>query len=411
MAELMLEVKGVSKSFLLNGNKADSVKQLIGSLMEQEPKEVFCALKDVSFSLYEGEALGIIGENGAGKSTLLKVLSGISQPNSGEINFYGKVVSILEIGAGFHPELTGKENVYLAGALYGFSRSEMEKHYTQIVDFSDIGEFINEPVKNYSSGMYLRLAFSIITCVDADIYLIDEVINVGDANFQSKCKSRMEELLAAGKTMVIASHNLNEIVSLCNRVILMEDGKVVREGGNEVIQQYMTKALPQYFSFDKSQFFHEKKLAESIATTDGLTVSSVSVQKVQVASDGIDNRYPLEVSFVVEVTRPGTFVLRLKVYDSTGVLVFVCSSIDRMNEMSNIGSYKVEFVMPAGIFNARMYWADLSVINNSTQTVCAKVDKCVTFKMSDGTSQSELQHKSYMPGVMKPIVQTLITRL
>jgi lipopolysaccharide transport system ATP-binding protein len=405
MSEVMLEVKGVSKLFSVGGNKASSLKEFIGGVFHQHSSQEFFALKDVNFTLFEGEALGIIGKNGAGKSTLLKILSGISPPSTGEVNFYGKVVSILEVGAGFHPELTGRENIYLAGALYGFSHAEMRVRYQQIVDFSDIGAFISEPVKNYSSGMYLRLAFSIITCLDADIYLIDEVINVGDANFQNKCKGRMEELIAAGKTMIIASHNLNEIISLCNRIILMEGGEIVKEGGMEVIQQYMTRALPQYFSFEDGVCFHVTDVRDTLKHIDGITIDECGIEQLQQLKNGINVDYPFTIFFEVTVKVKTAYVLRLKIYDSTGVLVFVCSTLNFCEKMREPGRYRIEFIMPPYLFNRRMYWADISVINYDKHTILGNVDKYIAFKMAEDILTHTSEESNYLPGIVKPKIE------
>lgn len=412
MEEIMVEVKNLSKSFRIKQTQSDSLKQYVTDLFKGKNRgEKFTALNHIFFTLKKGEALGIIGENGAGKSTLLKVLSGISQPDTGEINFYGKVVSILEIGAGFHPDLTGSENIYLTGALYGFTRKEIAQRYEQIVDFSDIRSFIHEPVKNYSSGMYLRLAFSIITCIDADIYLIDEVINVGDANFQSKCKSRMEELIAVGKTMVIASHNLNEIVALCNRIILMEHGEIIQEGGNEVIQKYMTKALPQFFSFTEGTSYHITDVKAVPNSTCGLSLEECTVQSEKFYPTGISNGHPLTISFRFRVKERVRYLLGLKVYDSTSVLLFVSYSLQHIHEMREPGSYKIHFHIPADIFNDRMYYADLAIINYDTQTLCGAVDKCVSFNMTSGDEVAEIDIKNYLRGIIKPKVNTQIEKL
>lgn len=412
MEDIMLEVKNLSKSFRVKQSQTDSLKKYVTDLFKGRNRgEEFMALHNIVFSLREGEALGIIGENGAGKSTLLKVLSGISQPDTGEINFYGKVVSILEVGAGFHPELTGSENIYLSGALYGFTKKEIAQRYEQIVEFSDIRSFIHEPVKNYSSGMYLRLAFSIITCIDADIYLIDEVISVGDANFQNKCKSRIEELIAAGKTMVIASHNLNEIVTLCNRVILMEHGEIIQEGGNEVIQKYMAKALPQYFSFTEDTTYHVVDVKTLGNTTKGLFLEECTIESEQWYPTGISNKHSLTISFRFTIEDRTRYLLRIKVYDSTSVLLFVSYSLKHIEEMREPGEYKIHFRIPANIFNNRMYFVDLSIINYDTQTVCGGVDKCVTFNMTDGGEMSEIDLRNYLPGIIKPNVHTQIERL
>lgn len=188
------------------------------------------ALKDVSFEITHGEAVGIIGRNGAGKSTLLKILSQITEPSTGYADIYGRVGSLLEVGTGFHPELTGRENVYLNGAILGMSRKEIQRKFDQIVDFADIERFIDTPVKHYSSGMYVRLAFSVAAHLQPEILLVDEVLAVGDAAFQRKCLDKMDEVAQGGRTVVFVSHNMGLVQTLCERGIYIDNGQVVRDG-------------------------------------------------------------------------------------------------------------------------------------------------------------------------------------
>ncbi len=202
--------------------------------------DVFQALSDISFEIKQGSVVGVIGKNGAGKSTLLKVISRITAPTSGVIRMKGRVASLLEVGTGFHPELTGRENVYLNGAILGMSRREVERKFEQIVEFAEIGEFIDTPVKRYSSGMYVRLAFSVAAHLEPEILLIDEVLAVGDANFQKKCMGRMQEVGREGRTILFVSHNMTAISSICSKTIHIHDGRVeaFAETG-QVIQNYL----------------------------------------------------------------------------------------------------------------------------------------------------------------------------
>jgi ABC-type polysaccharide/polyol phosphate transport system ATPase subunit len=414
MNEVVLEVKNISKSFLLRESKADNLKEVITSAFsgKKSAKDNFHALSNLSFNLHKGESLGIIGKNGAGKSTLLKILSGITQPDEGEINFFGRAVSILDIGAGFHPELSGRENVYLSGALYNFSRKEIEAKFDEIVSFSGVEKFIDEPVKNYSSGMYLRLAFAIITCLDADIYLIDEVINVGDANFQMKCKTRIEELMDAGKTMLIASHNLNEISVLCSRIILLEDGVIVETGNSDVIQKYMTKALPEFFSFEGKDFFHLRDIKESTAAIRQIKVLNYGIEDYHLLADGISNKHSFKIFLELTLTENVSMDIRMKFYDSTGVLVFVCSSMQKdITRINATGSYRVEFTVPANLLNQRMYSADLTFINNDTKALLHKVEKFLTIKMANDNEKEEYAPEVILPGVVKPFILARINKL
>jgi lipopolysaccharide transport system ATP-binding protein len=190
----------------------------------------FWALDDISFEIHQGEAVGIIGRNGAGKSTLLKILSRITQPTKGEAQIYGRVGSLLEVGTGFHPELTGKENIFLNGAILGMKRKEIERKFDEIVDFAEIEKFLDTPVKRYSSGMYVRLAFAVAAHLEPEILLVDEVLAVGDAQFQKKCLGKMEDVAQAGRTVLFVSHNMQAISTLTKRTILLETGKVIVDG-------------------------------------------------------------------------------------------------------------------------------------------------------------------------------------
>jgi ABC-type polysaccharide/polyol phosphate transport system ATPase subunit len=203
----------------------------------------FWALRDVSFQVGRGETLGIIGDNGAGKSTLLKLLSGVTSPTSGQITVRGRMSALIEVGSGFHPELTGRENVYLSGSILGMRRREIAEKLERIIDFAGVRRFIDTPVKRYSSGMYLRLGFSIAAHLEPDILLLDEVLAVGDAEFQAKCLERINELHRNGRTIVFISHDLSAVAYLCRRVLLMSQGRILADGPpRDVIEMYRDPA-------------------------------------------------------------------------------------------------------------------------------------------------------------------------
>lgn len=212
-------------------------KEAVGKTTNEE----FWALKDISFNIEKGDTIGIIGHNGAGKSTLLKILTGITPPTSGEIIMRGRVASLLEVGTGFHPELTGRENIFLNGAILGMTKKEISEKFDEIVEFSGISKFLDTPVKRYSSGMYVRLAFSVAAHMEPDILLVDEVLAVGDAEFQKKCLGKMDEVTKkAGRTIIFVSHNMEAIKNLCNKCVLLEDGKIKEIGDTKkVINRYL----------------------------------------------------------------------------------------------------------------------------------------------------------------------------
>jgi homopolymeric O-antigen transport system ATP-binding protein len=237
-----LKFDHVSKKYLIKQEaQNDGTRGWLTSRLDnwlRRPQE-FWAVNDVSFEVKRGESLGIIGHNGAGKSTILKLLSCITVPSSGEITINGRLSALIEVGSGFHPELTGRENVYLSGSILGMRRSEIKSKLVSIIDFAELRQFIDTPVKRYSSGMYVRLGFSIAAHLDPDILLLDEVLAVGDEAFQAKCLQRITELEKAGTTIVFISHDLNAVERLCDRVILMARGQIRAAGEpHEVIADY-----------------------------------------------------------------------------------------------------------------------------------------------------------------------------
>lgn len=271
MNDIVLESIGVSKKFR-KGELYDTLRDLIpalvgrtfrnarGELRERE----FWALKDVCFEVRKGEALGIIGHNGAGKSTLLKLLCGIMKPTQGVLKVNGKLSALIEVGAGFHPDLTGRENIFLNGIILGMSRQEIRRKFDEIVNFSGLDDFIDTPVKRYSSGMYARLGFSVAAHVDPEILLVDEVLSVGDWTFQRRCAEKMEQLMKSGATIVFVSHNLRAVASLCDRCVLLDRGQVIKTGlSEEVIRFYLDSS---------SEVANEK-------SKDGISISNITVLK------------------------------------------------------------------------------------------------------------------------------------
>jgi len=237
---VMIKAEHVTVTYRMANDKIHSIKEYLVALLKHKLKyEEFLALSDVSFEIKKGEVVGIIGNNGAGKSTLLKVISGILTPSQGAVELKGNVVPMLELGSGFDFDLTGRENIFLNGAILGYSEAFLKSKYDEIVAFSELGDFINHPVRNYSSGMVMRLAFSIASMVDPDILIVDEILAVGDAAFQEKSYARMMEMMSHGTTVLLVSHNIDQIRRLCDRVIWLDHGKVVDIGDtNELCDRY-----------------------------------------------------------------------------------------------------------------------------------------------------------------------------
>ena len=260
MSNIAIHIEGLGKKYLIGGKQknnnrlGDQVIEALwspfrraGNLLRgkagaaSELDHEFWALRDISFDIKHGEIIGIVGHNGAGKSTLLKVLSQITEPTTGYVDIFGRVGSLLEVGTGFHPELTGRENVFLNGSILGMQRAEIDRKFDAIVDFAEIEQFIDTPVKHYSSGMYVRLAFSVAAHLEPEILLIDEVLAVGDVAFQKKSLGKMEDVSQEGRTVVFVSHNMNALQRLCPTSVLLSHGELITQGGTaDVIEQYMS---------------------------------------------------------------------------------------------------------------------------------------------------------------------------
>jgi len=239
--KFVLEVENVSKKFNIYYDKANTLKEkiLFFNRNKREQREV---LKNINIKIKKGECVALIGTNGSGKSTLLKIITKILYPNEGKITTVGKVTSLLELGAGFHPDFSGRENIYFNAAIFGLTRAQIDKRMEQIISFSELAGFIDNPVRTYSSGMYMRLAFSIAINVDADILLIDEILAVGDKHFQSKCLHKIRSLRSQGKTIVLVTHDMSKAEEFCDRAIWLYDGKIKEDGpSKKVVKLYLKK--------------------------------------------------------------------------------------------------------------------------------------------------------------------------
>lgn len=282
MLDTVLEMSKVSKKFK-RGEIYDSLRDLIpafaGRLFSNTKGELdaneFWALRDIEFQVNKGGALGIIGPNGAGKSTILKLLCGIIKPTAGNITVRGSLSALIEVGAGFHPDLTGRENIFLNATILGMKREQIKKKFNEIVEFSGLAEFIDTPVKRYSSGMYARLGFSVAAHVEPEILIVDEVLSVGDFAFQTKCIEKMKKLIQESNTVIFVSHNLRAIVEMCNKCILLEQGKIIKEGNPaEVIKYYISPRKESLLEYSKKDIsilsvnFHNDR-AESLQFESG----------------------------------------------------------------------------------------------------------------------------------------------
>ena len=243
----MIILKNVSMKFNLGVEKDNSLKMIFINLFtpkKKKKKDYFWALKDIDFRINKGDVVGIIGANGAGKSTLLKVVSGVYKPTTGTVEVNGKISPMIELGAGFDPELTARENIYLNGAILGYSKGFLEQKFDDIVEFSELKDFLDVPIKNFSSGMVAKLAFSISTIVDPEVLIVDEILSVGDIKFQEKSKNKMMSMIEGGTTVLYVSHSIDSIKELCSKVIWLDHGKIVKMGNTkEICDEYYKKLM------------------------------------------------------------------------------------------------------------------------------------------------------------------------
>lgn len=320
-----IEVRNMTKSFRLYSDGAKTLKERL--VRKKSDSQVKTVLEDISLDIRKGETVALIGTNGSGKSTLLKAMTKILYPNKGTIETQGKLTSLLELGAGFHPDFTGRENIYFNAAVFGMTRSEIDKRIDDIIEFSELGPFIDEPVRTYSSGMYMRLAFSVAINVDADILLIDEILAVGDQHFQNKCFDKLEELRDSDKTIVIVSHSLDTVQSLCTRAVWIYHGRLRLDGDPAyVIKQYLKQsAIDNREELEKAKKdetiqrkgilfldapanFTQVKPGENLRVS-GWAVSNAIDQKVELSFEG----EPFEIER--KVSRPDVFEIYEEEYN------------------------------------------------------------------------------------------------
>jgi lipopolysaccharide transport system ATP-binding protein len=362
MPEPIIQVSSVSKKYVIThegqerytalrdvmAKKAKKIFSIPGWRSKSAvTKEEFFALQDVSFHINKGDRVGIIGRNGAGKSTLLKILSRITEPTSGRIQIKGRVASLLEVGTGFHPELSGRENIFLNGAILGMSRSEIKRHFDAIVDFAEVERFLDTPVKRYSSGMYVRLAFAVAAHLEPEILVVDEVLAVGDAQFQKKCLGKMEDVSRnEGRTVLFVSHNMAAISTLCTRGILLSEGKLVADSSvDNVLAAYIDTAKIESnghieFANTKLERFGEKKYAhlESITLKNG---------KSEVTNNFAMGE-KMFISFQMDVRIPGDdYEIGVAVGNLHGVQIhYFVSPWEGITSLTKTGNTNVEIEVP-----------------------------------------------------------------
>ena len=363
------------------------------------------ALRDVSFEVRRGEVLGIIGRNGAGKTTLLKILSRITEPTEGCAELYGRVGSLLEVGTGFHPELSGRENIYLNGAILGMKRSEIQRRFDEIVAFAEVERFIDTPVKHYSSGMYMRLAFAVAAHLEPDILLIDEVLAVGDAAFQKKCLNKMQDVGQQGRTVLFVSHNIPAITRLCPRTILLDNGKVLRDGpSHQVVSIYLgsglgTMAAREWPDLNKAPGNDVVRLCAVRVRTDNGGIT-----------DAVDIRKPVGIEMEYEVLKPGhVLVPNYHFFNEEGVYAFVAGDHDPAWRQRSrpIGRYISTAWIPGNFLSEGSLIVGAAISTMDPVTVHCYERDAVAFQVIDSLNGDSARgdYAGPMPGVVRPLLR------
>jgi lipopolysaccharide transport system ATP-binding protein len=389
----------------LRDSIVNNVRRLRTGHLHDPPREIW-ALRDVSFEAREGEVIGIIGPNGAGKSTLLKILTKITWPTSGRAEIRGRVGSLLEVGTGFHPELTGRENIYLNGAILGMKRSEITRKLDTIIEFSGVEKFMDTPVKRYSSGMFVRLAFSVAAHFEPDIMVVDEVLAVGDADFQRRSLGRMESLGESGRTVLFVSHNLHAVLQLCDRALLIQDGEIAREGStHDVVAYYEEQTVGS----------GSRVVWDDLAEAPGndlVRLQSVGVVDEDGAPAGtIDVRQPIGIEIGFRVLREGRpIVPKIKVLDQHGAICFNALDVSsRWSEPTPPGDHVATAWIPPNLLNEGRHSVDVDIVTLASPKLIphASVYKIVAFHVFDpaeGDSARGLYQGEFR-GVVRPLLE------
>ncbi len=410
----VIDARGVSKRYRLGefqaayGTLRESLVHAGRRMTGREPRrsrQEIWALEDVSFDVAEGEVLGVIGPNGAGKSTLLKVLTRITSPTTGRVEIRGRVGSLLEVGTGFHPELTGRENIYLNGAILGMKRREIQAKLPEITEFSGVESFMDTPVKRYSSGMYVRLAFSVAAHFEPEILLVDEVLAVGDAEFQARCLGRMESFGASGRTVLFVSHNMQAMAQLCDRAILLDGGRIARDGpSEEVVAHYLQTSAGAGSS-------REWPDLDEAPGDDLVRLRSVRIVRADGApADFVDVREPvgIEIAFRVLAEGPAIFP-KLKVA-AGGRIAFNAMDIDaRWSKPTGPGEYVATAWIPGNFLNEGLVTVDPAICSIASPKLYhhASVWQAVAFHVQDpGEGDSARGHfTGQWRGVVRPLLE------
>jgi lipopolysaccharide transport system ATP-binding protein len=407
--DVAISVRGLSKAYTIAHNAerpitlAETMLQRLRHPFRRQPDETFHALKDVSFDVMKGDVVGIIGRNGAGKSTLLKILSRITEPSKGEIDLYGRVGSLLEVGTGFHPELTGRENVYLNGHILGMRKKEIDREFDAIVDFSGVERFLDTPVKRYSSGMYVRLAFSVAAHLNPEILIVDEVLAVGDVGFQRKCLGKMEDVSRTGRTVLFVSHSMPIITRLCPKAILLKDGRVAAHGDS-------TEITRLYFEVDGGSSAHrewhspEDAPGDSCARLRSVRVTNVDGEITDSVDVSEEFRIAVEYWNQTDELRP---TVSIQLVNDQGLTLFVSNDFSNQqwwNQPRRPGVVAATCTIPPHLLSEGQFSVVVALCTYDPDHVHAFERDAVSFQVKDSVDVDRIREKytKQWPGLVRP---------
>jgi lipopolysaccharide transport system ATP-binding protein len=406
MNQVAISVKDVSKKYTIGKEKDGSLRGTLVSLFSggNSSKDDFFALKNVSFDIQKGDVVGVIGKNGAGKSTLLKILSQITRPTEGKIEIDGRIASLLEVGTGFHPELTGRENVYLNGTILGMTRKEVASKFDEIVAFSGIEKFIDTPVKHYSSGMYVRLAFAVAAHLEPEILIIDEVLAVGDAEFQKKCLGKMKDVAGEGRTVIFVSHDLGAVSSLCNKGILLTGGQVTYLGNiDETISRYTSLFGGSSVSckiYDENQIVSEEK-------------GPVKLKRVFFHDSNKEHQYCTYIDQFAYITLEFEILEKIKdklvpnfhFFSGNGEKIMVTVNPIEDTFFNEIGSFSTTLELPANFLNTGVFIVGFALSTFNQVEVYASDYSAISFEVIDNLDAiTRNGYKGKIDGVIRPMM-------
>lgn len=415
----MISIQNIGKAYNVYQSKtyktirdtlSDSVHNLLNKPHPSKKEKKRWAVKNISFDVSEGEVVGIIGRNGAGKSTLLKIIARITEPTCGSGTLRGRTGSLLEVGTGFHPELTGRENIFLNGAILGMRKNEIKNKFDEIADFSEVADFIDTPIKYYSSGMRMRLAFSVAAYLEPEILLIDEVLAVGDLQFQKKCMGKMHDVARGGRTILFVSHNMASIAQLCDRVILLNQGEIEQDGtASDVIHHYL------------SSLKNEKSVCSWDIERDAPGNNDFKLQSISIENQNgvINNNLSTDDDIRIKIRyrnykEGATFLLNINIKDEDGNWVFTTVNTPSANREVDpmfgkphaVGTYEAVCTIPRNLMNDRSYFIYLAIAPNKSISgdPIVRLEDIMSFTVHDSGSTRKEYHRPYLGNIRPKLV-------